>query len=211
MERGGSTNANFGLNFFQIPKTDLSISLGMEYLEKDNWSMSSSLMYYQSGGKLAINEWPESNPSYSWDLEKNKYDIPYVGISTNVNLKVFEQNNAALEAVLGFHGDYVLKTENDALESSNDRNDPLGYMSRQEALSRMNGGVNIGARYTIQLERWKLGAQYIYAPRFWDLAYYDSKTSTVAPPNNITAFAVTEKASFIEFTIGYKLKKNKQL
>tara|TARA_B110000971_G_scaffold194439_1_gene208138 strand:- start:225 stop:962 length:738 start_codon:yes stop_codon:yes gene_type:complete len=209
MERGKGTFANFGMNFYQIPKTDISLSLGLEYLEKEKWSVFSSVSYYQSGGKLAVNERPLSNPSYQWDLEKNTYDVPYIGLNTNVNLKLFQQSNTSLEAIIGLHGDYVLATENTDLEISNDKNDPLGYMSRQEGLNRLNGGVNVGARYVVNIDRWKLGLQYIYAPKFLDLAHYDSAESDVAFSNNITAFTVSEKASFIELTFGYNLKKNK--
>ena len=209
MERSQSALANFGLIFFQIPKTDISVSLGLEYLQKEIWSITSSVSYYQSGGKLAVNERKESNPSYQWDLEKNTYDVPYVGLNTNVNLKVFQQKNTALEAIIGLHGDYVLGTANKALEMSNNQNDPLGYTTRQEALNRLNGGVNIGARYVVDVDRWKLGLQYIYAPKFWNLAHYDSAESDVTFTNNISAFTVSEKASFIELTIGYNLKNKK--
>ncbi len=53
-----------GMNFYKIPKTDISVSIGLEYFEKEKWSMSSYLSYYQSGGKLAINERKESNPEF---------------------------------------------------------------------------------------------------------------------------------------------------
>ena len=210
MEQSQSAMAYFGMNFFQIPKSDISVSLGLEYLEKEKWSMTSSVSYYQSGGKLAINERREGNPSFKWDLEKQTYDIPYVGLNTNVNLKVFQQKNAALEAVIGLHGDYVLATENKA-ELKYDNDDPLGYMNRQGALNRLNGGLNLGARYTFEIDRIKLGFQYIIANKMWNLASYDSQSSSVPMRNNISAFTVTEKASFAEFTFGYNLKKNKQL
>jgi hypothetical protein len=209
MERGKGTFANFGMIFYQIPKTDISLSLGLEYLEKEKWSVSSSVSYYQSGGKLAVNERPLSNPSYGWDLEKNTYDVPYVGLNTNLNLKLFQQNSTSLEAIVGLHGDYVLAIENTKLENSNNANDPLGYMNRQEALNRLNGGINVGARYVVQIDRWKLGLQYIYAPKFWNLAHYDSAELDGTFSTGISAFTVSEKASFIELTFGYNLKKKK--
>jgi hypothetical protein len=209
MKQDQFARATFGMNYYQIPKSDISVSLGLEYLEKEKWSVSSSISYYQSGGKLAINERKESNPSYQWDLEKNTYDVPYVGLNTNLNLKLFQQNSTSLEAIVGLHGDYVLAIENTKLENSNNANDPLGYMNRQEGLNRLNGGVNVGARYVVNIDRWKLGLQYIYAPKFWNLAHYDSAESDVAFSNNISAFTVTEKASFIELTFGYNLKKKK--
>ncbi len=133
--------------------------------------------------------------------------MPYIGLNTNVNLKLFEQNNTSLEAIVGLHGDYVLATENEDLEIQVDNTDPLGYMSRQEALNRWNFGENVGARYVININRWKLGIQYIYAPKFLDLAYYNSAESDVPIRNNVAAFTVSEKASFIELTFGYNLKK----
>lgn len=207
MERDQGALATFGMNYFQIPKTDISVSLGLEYLEKEKWSVSSTIAYYQSGGKLAINERPNSNPAFRWDLENDVYDIPYLGVNTNINLKLFQQNKTSLEGIVGIHLDYVLATENKALDLHYDRVDPLWYMNEREALNRLNGGVNVGARYAINLDRWKLGLQYIYAPKILKLAHYDFEESGKPYNNNISAFTVTEKASFIELTFGYKLKK----
>lgn len=207
MEQDRFAAANYGLNYFQVPKSDISVSLGLEYLEKEKWSVSNYISYYQSGGKLAVNEGPESNPAFRWDLEDDIYDLPYVAVNTNINLKLFQQNKTSLEGIVGIHLDYVLATENKALDLHYDRVDPLWYMNEREALNRLNGGVNVGARYAINLEKWKLGLQYIYAPKILKLAHYDFEESGKPFDNNISAFTVTEKASFIELTFGYKLKK----
>lgn len=206
MEQDRFAAANYGLNYFQVPKSDISVSLGLEYLEKEKWSVSSNIAYYQSGGKLAANE-GSGNTAFQWDLENDIYDLPYVAVNTNINLKVFEQNKTSLQGIVGVHLDYVLATENKALDLYYDNVDPLWYMNEQEALNRFNFGVNVGARYVVNLDRWKLGLQYIYAPKILKLAHYDFEESGKPFDNNISAFTVTEKASFIELTFGYKLKK----
>jgi hypothetical protein len=60
-----------GLDYFQAPKTDLCVSLSMDYLKKEKFSLSSSISYYESGGKLAVNERKDFNTLVRWNLEKN--------------------------------------------------------------------------------------------------------------------------------------------
>lgn len=199
-----------GHRYFEEPKQDVVVGLGLQYLQKEVWSLSSYVSYYESGGRLAVNDRHYSGAAFKWEIEDDQFDVPYLGFSTNVNFQLFSQNKISLDAILGAHVDYVLATQK--APDLYDYQDPLGFMHRQGALNRLNYGVNVGGQICIDLGRCVLGLQHIYAPRLRKLGSFvhNAEETSDAPRMDILELTVTEKAAFTQLTLGYKLKNKKQ-
>jgi|TARA_B110000902_G_C14275497_1_gene574766 hypothetical protein len=204
-------NNNYGFEAFEESKNCVALNIGLDYLNKDRFFLMSGLSFYNSGGSLAVYEQEGVNPNTRWNLKNDNYSIPYLGFFTNANFRLFKQNMASLDAVLGVHVDYIVKQKDDAYQTPvrSGLDNPLQELYKYDAVRSVNLGPNLGLRYSLDFKSFTLGLQYIYSPRLRQVAKYEATDDQINGGEYLIGISVTEKASFTQLTIGYNLKNKK--
>jgi|TARA_B110000902_G_C14275497_1_gene574765 hypothetical protein len=193
----------FSSKSIREPKMDFALSVGLEYWIKKKSSLMSSLSYYQSGGKLAVYEYPEARAQDFWVLEDNEYDIPYLTLNTNYNMVIWRKNKIKLAIVSGIHLDYILEGSEEVPAGTS----PLQQLYFFDAINRFNLGPNIGASIRYDFDRSTIGVQYLNSPRLRNLGDYNAEdNSRLSFLSNVRGISVQEKIAFTQITFGYKLK-----
>ena len=177
------------IEFYQDPLFSYGVSAGIEYLERKNYSLTSEILFYQSGGK----ESGEENHSVHSKPEDQKAALQYLSLGTYINFNPIDRI-IKLQIQLGPRVDYIV--------GGYTRQPYTGY-SNSSKINRVQYGFNAGLGVYYNLEKlvFGLNAKYMhklskiidYEPDRWDGEY-------------AIATEVSDRVFLFGISVGYKLK-----
>ena len=140
-----------GERHYSAPLVSYSYSLGLEYLEFRNMSVTTDLMFYRSGGKNTAAE--SSNPYYVFH-QPDKIRLDYLSVGTKFNYYPIKKK-LSLCLSLGPRFDLI---ESDLQIA------PLNWLDQKDAVNKTNFGLTAGTAvaYTKGDFSFGLGGMYFW-------------------------------------------------
>jgi hypothetical protein len=173
---------------FQDPLISYSVTVGVEYLERKNYSLASEILFYQSGGK----ESEEDLNNYHLVNTSGKAVLSYMSFGTYINFNPIDKA-FKLQIQCGPRIDYVIG----GLNAGSYR-----WIDINEELSRFNFGFTLGVGTYYNVKQFVVGVKAQYLNKFKKVADFDPES----PENNfaIMGAEVSEQVFLVSFSIGYK-------
>jgi len=169
---------------FMKPVIGYAVGLGLEYIDKGLFSLSSEVSFYRNGGKYTEEE----------EIRLREYSeiiIDYASFGTYININPIN-GTTKLQLQIGPRVDILL--------GDKDQNE-LFFLNQNDALAETNYGFNMGLGLYQDLGKMHIGVQGVWLQRLKkliDLGISDS---------NLGVGIKAEEAIFLfQLSIGYKLK-----
>lgn len=169
---------------YMKPVTGYALGLGLEYMDRGLFSLSSEVSFYRSGGKYTEDE----------EIRLREYSeiiVDYASFGTYVNINPI--NGATkLQLQIGPRVDLLLGDKDQ---------DALFFLNQNDALAEINYGFNMGLGLYHYLGKMHLGVQGVWLQRFNGLINLGISDSALG-----VGIKAQEAIFLFRLSIGYKLK-----
>jgi hypothetical protein len=169
-----------------------SLFLGLEYLDKKYYSLSTNIGYLRKG---STEEYQQVNQAGEWVKKERKQALDYVSINTMVDIKYPLQEKIIPFISLGPRIDYLLDDTYDGLMINEGINEDTG-------LNSFNYGMLLGGGITYDVSKFKIGLR---------SDYYLNAKQVVERPEHVTSaggysrYDVKDKTYTVNLIFGFKL------
>ena len=184
----------FSQEQYKAPLIGYAVGLGVEYMDRGLFSLSSDVSFYRSGGQLSDTEKEQRpQPGRIGFGDPDEIRVDYAALGTYVNINPI--NGATkLQFQIGPRIDFLI---------SDTDQDPLKFVERRDGLSNINYGFNLGLGLHRVSEKLNYGLRAIWLSRFRQLADLDS---AVTNDGLFWGAEATERVFLLQLSLGYRFK-----
>lgn len=179
---------------YKAPLIGYAVGLGVEYMDRGLFSLSSEALFYRSGGQLSDAEKEQRpEPGRIGFGDPDKIWVDYAALGTYVNINPI--NGATkLQFQVGPRVDFLIGGKD---------KDPLKFVESRDGLSNINYGFNLGLGLHRVSENLDYGLRALWLSRFRKLADLDS---AVTPGALFFGVEASEQVFLLQLSLGYRLK-----